>query len=235
MNTSVHRILLVDDHPITRQGIAALIARDPALQLAAEASTVEEALAALERAAFDLAILDVSLGVRSGMDCLREIRARRSALRVLMLSMHDEMLYAERALRSGAQGYLMKRDAPEEIAKAIHTVLRGEIYLGDRTQTRMAQHTGSPAKGRRSMGIDSLSNREMEVFRLIADGHSTAQIAQYLKLSIKTIECYREHLKTKLGLQDGRALLRYAVHWSKGGESAPQPGPAVAAEAAALS
>lgn len=234
MNADVNRILLVDDHPITRQGITALIARDPSLQVAAEASTVEEAMAALQKAAFDLTILDISLGVRSGMDFLREIRSQHPAMRVLMLSMHDEMLYAERALRSGAHGYLMKRDAPEEIAKAIRTVLGGEIYLGDRTQNRLAQYSGTGGKPRRTMGIDSLSNREMEVFRLIAEGHSTAQIAAYLKLSIKTIECYREHLKTKLGLQDGRALLRYAVHWSKVGEADPSP-PAEAHPAAVAS
>lgn len=219
---SARRILLVDDHPVTRQGIAALIAREPNLRVAAEASTVEEAAAALEKGEFDLAILDVSLGVRSGMDFLREVRALRPQMRVLMLSMHDEMLYAERALRSGAHGYLMKRDASEEVAKAIRTVLSGEIYLGERTQARITQHNG-PGKARRAMGIDSLSNREMEVFRLIAEGHSTAQIAQFLELSVKTIECYREHLKTKLGLQDGRALLRYAVHWSKAGEGVPPP------------
>jgi DNA-binding NarL/FixJ family response regulator len=208
-------IFLVDDHPVTRQGISALISRESHLAIAGESDSAPKALELIGRSRPDLAIIDISLKSMSGIELIKNIKAMAPDLPVLVLSMHDESLYAERALRAGAQGYVMKQEAGEKIIAAIHRVLEGEIYLSDAMREKMLHRIVKTKKEDTRFPIDKLSDREMEVFQLIGNGYSTRQIAARLNLSVKTIDSYREHLKLKLQLESGPDLLRYAIQWVK--------------------
>ena len=163
-----------------------------------------------------MVIVDVSLKQTSGLELIKDIKTRYPGMPVLTLSMHDESLYAERALRAGARGYIMKQQATEELITAIRKVLDGQIYVSDTVAAKMV---GKLVSGRPDVGasaIDRLSDRELEVFRLIGEGHGTRQIAEKLHLSVKTIETYRAHIKEKLNLADSAELLLYAIQWVKG-------------------
>lgn len=160
-------------------------------------------------------MVDVSLKTMSGIELMKNIKVLAPNLPVLFMSMHDESLYAERALRAGAQGYIMKQEASEKILTAIHRVLDGELYLSDRMKEKMLHRIVNKKKEDGGFSIDSLSDREMEVFQLIGNGFSTRQIAAKLNLSVKTIDSYREHLKLKLQLETGSDLVRYAIQWVK--------------------
>ncbi|QYM79821.1 response regulator transcription factor [Horticoccus luteus] len=208
-------VLLVDDHPVTRQGVAALINQERNLIVCGEADSAPRALELITKLSPDLAVVDISLKTMSGIELMKNIKVLAPNLPVLFMSMHDESLYAERALRAGAQGYIMKQEASERILTAIHRVLDGELYLSDRMKEKMLHRIVNKKKEDGGFSIDSLSDREMEVFQLIGNGFSTRQIASKLNLSVKTIDSYREHLKLKLQLETGSDLVRYAIQWVK--------------------
>ncbi|MCS6770675.1 MAG: response regulator transcription factor [Kiritimatiellae bacterium] len=212
--TAKKRILIVDDHPIVRQGIRALLEQQPDLVVCAEAESAGEALQALLKHKPDLVIVDISLKGHDGIELTKWVRAQDKRLPVLVLSMHDENLYAERALRAGAQGYLMKVEVGEKIVEAVRKVLAGEIYLNEKLgQSLLHEMTVRGAVSPEESPIRLLSDRELEVFRLIGQGHSTREIAQMLHLSVKTIETYRAHIKEKLGLSTAAQLVRSAIRW----------------------
>lgn len=210
---AIKRILIVDDHPVVRQGIKHLLEQEPDLRVCAEAESAGEALQALQKQKPDLAIVDISLKGTDGLELTKWIRAQDENLPILILSMHDESLYADRVLRAGAHGYLMKAEVADKITTAVRKVLKGEIYLSEKVgQTILHEVTGRSSATDESP-IRQLSDRELEVFRLIGQGHGTREIASLLHLSIKTIETYRAHIKDKLGLANATQLVRYAAQW----------------------
>ncbi len=212
-------VLIVDDHPVTRQGLAQLLDSEPDLTAAGQADNAAQALAALHRQPFDLVILDISLRGVSGIDLLKDLRIHWPKLPALVFSMHDETLYAERALRAGARGYVMKHEPPAQIVAAIHRVLAGHLHVSDTINGRMLRRllgsggtdTDTPTVGN---AVDLLSNRELEVFQLIGRGRGTREIATEMHVSVKTIETYRAHIKEKLRLKTAPELIRFAVNWT---------------------
>ncbi len=208
-----YRVLVVDDHPIVRQGLALLINREPDLQVCGEAEEGRSAMQAIETLRPDIVILDISLGGPDGLELLKQLRARDADLPVLILSMHDESIYAERVLRAGANGYIMKQEATEVVLTAIRRILDGQVYVPERVASKMlSQYVRGPAVRPRSP-LANLSDRELEVFRLIGEGSSTRQIAHTLQLSVKTVESYQAHIKEKLALRNARELQHHAIEW----------------------
>lgn len=215
-----NRVFVVDDHPIVRQGLALLINREADLMVCGDAEDAQAAMHAIATAKPDIMVVDISLNGPDGLDLLKEIRARYPELPVLILSMHDESVYAERALRAGAQGYIMKQEATDKVLIALRRILSREIYVSERIANRMLQrYIGSPTAGTAS-SIADLTDRELEVFRLIGEGHSTRQIAEELHISVKTVESYQAHIKEKLSLRSARELVQHAIQWSIGEKSA---------------
>ena len=216
--TAARHLLIVDDHPILRGGLVQLLAGEPDLSVTGQADNAAQALAALHARPFDLIILDISLRGVSGIDLLKDLRIHWPKLPVLVLSMHDETLYAERALRAGARGYVMKQEAPENILAAIRRVLAGHFYVSEAINARMLNKlldgaTAAASDNGRSHVIDRLSNRELEVFQFIGRGQGTREIASEMHVSVKTIETYRAHIKEKLQLKTAPELMRFAVNW----------------------
>lgn len=208
------RVFVVDDHPIVRQGLSQLINREPDLTVCGEAEDARTALDRIAPSEADILIVDVSLEGPDGIELLKTIRSRDSKLPVLMLSMHDESLYAERALRAGANGYIMKQEATEKVLVAIRRILQGDVYLSDRLTTTMLQQYVRGGAATKSSPLLNLTDRELEVFRLIGEGHGTRQIADELHLSVKTIESYQAHIKEKLALRNARELVQHAIEWT---------------------
>lgn len=232
-------ILVVDDHPLVRKGVRALLAQEPDLVVAYEASNRQETLDVLRRAKPDLVIMDISLEGSDGIEITKAIRGEFGNIPVLMVSMHDETLYAERALRAGANGYIMKDELADNIVKAIRQVLDGKIYVSDNVRQKVLRDLTDHRAPVAASPIERLSDRELEVFRRIGEGLGTRQIAEQLHLSIKTIETYRAHIKEKLALKTAAELTRAAVSWvenelrsgsalPRGGSSTPAPAPAPA-------
>jgi len=210
------RVLVVDDHPIVRQGLSQLINQEPDLMVCGQAEDARTALEAIDPSQPDILIVDVSLDGPDGIELLKTVRAKDARLPVLILSMHDESLYAERALRAGANGYIMKQEATERVLVAIRQILGGEVYVSERMAKKMVQQfIGGSGVSKRSI-IDELTDRELEVFRLIGQGHGTRQIAEELHLSVKTVESYYAHIKEKLSLKNARELVQHAVQWVTG-------------------
>lgn len=213
---SKRKVLIVDDHPILRKGLTLLINQEPDLIVCAEAEHAQMALDVIDNVSPDMAIVDISLPGIDGIELIKMLRLRHKDLPVLVVSMHDEALYAERSLRAGARGYIMKQEALEKVLVAIRKVLDGEIFVSERVTTKMLEKFVSTEGIRETTSpIDLLSNRELTVFRLIGQGHKTRQIAEKLHLSIKTVESYRAHIKDKLKLTDGTDLLKYAIQWTQ--------------------
>jgi DNA-binding NarL/FixJ family response regulator len=208
------RVLLVDDHPIVRQGLALLIDRERDLSVCGEADGAHTGLRAVETLRPDIVVLDISLSGPDGLDVLKEIRMKSGSLPVLILSMHDEAIYAERALRAGANGYIMKQEATEKVLVAIRRILQGDVYLSERLTSTMLQQFVHGNAVTKSSPILSLTDRELEIFRLIGEGHSTRKIAEELHLSVKTIESHQAHIKEKLALRNARELVQHAVEWT---------------------
>jgi DNA-binding NarL/FixJ family response regulator len=207
------KIVIVDDHPIVRQGLAELINHEGDLVVCGQAEDAHDAMQAIRSLKPDIVVVDISLKESSGMELIKDINVQYPNLAVLALSMHDESLYAERALRAGAKGYIMKAEATEKVIGAIRKILSGDIYLSDVMAAKLLHKL---VGGRTEVGAsatDCLSDRELEVFRLIGQGYGTRQIAEKLHLSIKTIETYRAHIKEKLNLTDAAELLHYAIRW----------------------
>ena len=205
------RILIVDDHPLVRTGFAQLIGDTHDLEVCGEAGNMADALDLATELKPDLAIIDLSLAGGSGLDLIEHIKARDSEIRMLVASMHDEALYAERVLAAGARGYVNKQEAQDKIILAIRQVLDGKVYLSDRMTERMIAGMVDGKSEKRD--IESLSNRELQVFELIGQGISTSKMAEHLNLSVKTIETHQAHIKKKLGLSSAHELTHRAVRW----------------------
>jgi len=208
------RIFIVDDHPIVREGLSLMMNREPDLMVCGEAEEATGALQAIVAANPDFLIVDISLSGPDGLDLLKSIRARYPSLPVLILSMHDETIYAERALRAGANGYIMKQEATERVLVAVRQILTQKVYVSDRIANRMLQQYIRGSVSERQSPIAELSDRELEVFRLIGEGHSTRMIAEELHLSVKTVESYQAHIKEKLSLRSSRELMQRAIQWN---------------------
>jgi DNA-binding NarL/FixJ family response regulator len=207
------RILLVDDHPFMRAGLAQLIDRQADLMACGEAGNPVEAFQMLAAAKPDLVLSDLTMPGRSGLEFIKDLLAANAGLAVLVVSMHDEVVYAERALRAGARGYIMKEAGGENLLAAIRQILRGEVYVSPRLSARILEGmTGAKPRGS-SSPIEQLTDREFEVFQLIGQGKSTRDIAEQLHLSPKTVDVHRSHIKEKLELKDVTALVRHAVRW----------------------
>jgi len=208
-----HGVLVVDDHPLFRKGVVQLLNDEPDIEVRAQAGTSSEALSAVRRNDVDLAVIDISLeGGPDGIELTKSIRAERPRLPVLILSMHDETLYAERALRAGARGYVMKREALDQFITAVRTVLRGEIFISPSMSNRMVYDHIHGTSDSRSP-VDRLSDRELEILQLIGKGQDVHDIARGLRLSEKTVEAHRAHIKEKLDLANAREVVRFATNW----------------------
>lgn len=206
-----HKVLIVDDHPILREGLAQLIDQQSDLTICGQFEDAAHAFEAVGALKPDLALVDISLKGSSGVELLKNIKANHPKMLVLILSMHDESLYAERVLRAGASGYIMKQEATEKVLEAIRKVLAGEIYLSEKMSTKlMHQLIGGKANATGSL-MERLSDRELEVFGLIGQGRGTRQIAEQLHLSVKTIESHRAHIKEKLNLKNATELVHRAI------------------------
>jgi DNA-binding NarL/FixJ family response regulator len=207
------QIVIVDDHPIVRQGLAEMINQEPDLAVCGTAEDVHRGLDTIERLKPDLVIVDVSLKGSNGIELLKNIKIRFPRMLVLVLSMHDESLYAVRALRAGAAGYIMKQEATDRVLTAVRRVLTGEIYLSEKMERKMMHQLVGGRSARTGSPIEDLSDRELEVFGLIGQGHGTRQIAEELHLSIKTVESHRAHIKEKLNLRNATELVQHAIQW----------------------
>jgi len=207
------RVLIVDDHPFMRRGLAQTINDQPGLEVCGEAGNVADALRITETCHPHLAVVDISLGEESGIELVQMIRAKWPDVKVLVSSMHDETLFAERALRAGALGYVNKGEPPNVFIAALQRVSSGQIYLSERMTNRTLHQVLADKDEINRSPIETLSNREIEVFEMIGKGMATKQIAAKLKLSPKTIETYREHIKQKLKLKNSTELTRNAVQW----------------------
>jgi DNA-binding NarL/FixJ family response regulator len=206
-------ILLVEDHPIVRQGLEQMINHEPDLRVCGTAENAERALEQLQTSRPDLLLLDISLQGDSGLDILKQARQQHSDLRVLILSMHDERLYAMRALGAGAAGYVMKQEATESVLTAIRRVLNGDVYLSAQMEKKSMQQFLGRRAASKGTPLEDLSKRELQVFELIGQGQRTRQIAEALHVSVKTIESHRQHIKEKLRLADGQELVQHAIQW----------------------
>lgn len=214
------RILVVDDHPIMRFGLAQLVRAEADMELCGEAGTAAEAMAHCEKDCPDLVMLDVALPDKNGLELIKDLRAIRRNLLIMVVSMHDEKVYAERALRAGARAYVMKEEAPGNLIRAARKVLDGGIFVSEQIAARIVEsfagtsaHSVSP--------IERLTDRELEVFRLIGEGKASREIAAQLHISIRTIDAHRAHIKEKLALKDGTELVHYAIRWVETGEFVP--------------
>jgi DNA-binding NarL/FixJ family response regulator len=204
-------VFIVDDHPLLRQGLALLVNREGDLAVCGEAEEAQIAMREIAAKKPDILIADISLNGPDGLDLLKNVRMLYPSLPVLILSMHDESIYAERALRARANGYIMKQEATEKVLVAVRRILGGDIYLSDRMANKLLHQYISGIPTDVNSRLSSLSDRELEVFRLIGEGRSTRQIAEKLHLSVKTVETYQAHIKDKLSLQSGRELVQHAI------------------------
>ncbi len=207
-----YRVLLVDDHPLVRRGVAEVIARENDLEVCGEAADVAEAMRELDQTHPDVVLVDLSLRTGHGIELIEKIKAHDPHIKTLVSSMHDETLFAERVLHAGAMGYITKQESPEALLDAIRQVLRGEVYLSPRMTSRLLRRVASGGPPRQDP-IQGLSNRELEVYEMIGQGLTIQQIATRLHLSPKTVETHREKIKQKLNLKSSTELNRRAVQW----------------------
>jgi DNA-binding NarL/FixJ family response regulator len=213
------KVLIVDDHPIMRQGLAQLINNEPDLCVCCEASTAGQALEVVANGSPDLVLADLSLPDKNGLELIKDISALRPDLPVLVLSMHDEAIYAERALRAGARGYLMKQEGAAKVLAAIRRVLAGQVSVSDAMSAKILDLFSGRRPARESSLVERLTDREFEVFELLGQGKGSREIADHLHLSIKTVEVHRANIKHKLGIKTAPELIRQAVRWVEGRDS----------------
>lgn len=207
------RIFLVDDHPLMRQGVAQLINTQPDMEVCGEAEDASSALKGIAATMPDAAIVDISLRGANGIELIKNLRSLYKFLPILVLSMHDEGVYAQRVLRAGALGYVMKQDAAEKVVIALRRIMSGEIYVNEQVGSQML-HQALTGRGKPSASpIDRLSDRELEVIEAIGQGKPTRQIAKDLNVSVKTIESHRAHIKDKIGLKNASELVKFSVQW----------------------
>jgi DNA-binding NarL/FixJ family response regulator len=207
------RVLIVDDHPLVREGLANLINAQHDLMVCGEAEGSTQAITRIRKAQPDVALIDISLKNESGLELVKDLRSQFPQVALIVLSMHDEALYAERALRAGARGYVMKREASKNVLASIRRVLEGGVYVSGRVASRMALRLGSPGEAASSSPVERLSDRELEIFRLLGQGRTTSQIASDLNLSLKTVQAYCARAKEKFGVTSLTELLRAALRW----------------------
>jgi DNA-binding NarL/FixJ family response regulator len=215
----VRRVLIVDDHPIVRQGLRRIMENEEDVLVCGEAETSRDARAAIKELNPDVMIADISLKQSDGVELVRDVRAHYPQLPILVLSMHDEAIYAERILSAGANGYIMKQAASEQFLIALRRVLEGGIYVSEAIGNNMIQRFAAGGSHVSANPIDRLSNRELQILHMIGKGMSTRETAESLNLSIKTVESHRQRIKRKLNLNTGTQLVQYAVNWFAGRES----------------
>ena len=219
MNTEASQkfaVILVEDHPMFREQLTQLINKEPGMSVCGEADNIHDALQLIESKGADIAIVDLTLKGSSGLELIKNVKAKELEIPVLVLSMHDEALYAERVLKAGARGYITKNEASKEVMTAIHAVLRGEIYLPARIASRILE---SVSVGRKNNGgISQLTDRELEVFELIGHGRSTREISNCLHLGMSTVDTYRARIKAKLNLENSSQLHHEAIRWVSEGQ-----------------
>ncbi|MDH5203223.1 MAG: response regulator transcription factor [Nitrospirota bacterium] len=215
--TKITKILIVDDHPIFRKGLTQLINQETNFTVCGEAEDTHKALEAISEQKPDLIIVDISLKGIDGIELIKKIKLKYSNLSVLVVSMHDESFFAERALRAGARGYIMKQEAVEKMMEAICKVLNGEIYVSEKIGSKLLEKFIDGKPDKMYSPLEALSDRELEVFQLIGQGLETRQVAKELHVSIKTVESYRAHIKEKLKIKTSTELLRYAIRWIESG------------------
>ena len=209
------RILLIDDHRMMREGLRQLISHEPDLRVCCEAADARQALACIAKGKPDLALLDISLPDKNGLELLKDIRALDPRLPVLVVSMHDENLYAERVLRAGGRGYIMKHEGGEKLMQAMRHVLAGQAYVSGPMSSRILDNLTGHRRAAARSSVEKLTDREFEVFRLIGQGNGTRQIAEKLRVSVKTVEVHRLNIKRKLVLKTATQLIRAAVRWAE--------------------
>ena len=207
------RIFLVDDHPLVREGLTNLINEQNDLVVCGEAEDSARAITGITKTRPDVALVDISLKNESGLELVKNLESQFPLVALIVLSMHDEALYAERALRAGARGYVMKRESTKSVLASIRRVLEGGVYVSERVVNSMARRFSSASKGAESSPVERLSDRELEIFRLLGQGRTTAQIAEDLHLSLKTVQAYCARAKEKFGVSSLGELLRAAIRW----------------------
>jgi DNA-binding NarL/FixJ family response regulator len=207
------KILVVDDHPMTRAGVVQLVDKQADLRVCGEAGDAKSALSEITKSRPDLVLTDVTMPGRSGVEFIKDVQALHAGLPMLVVSMHDEAIYAERMLRAGARGYIMKEAGGEKLLAAIRQVLDGKVYLSEQLSARILENLSGRKPRNSNSPIEKLSDREFEIFQLIGQGKTTAEIAKNLHLSTKTVDVHRAHIKEKLGLHDMPSLIRHAVRW----------------------
>ena len=210
-----HRIFLVDDHPLVREGLTNLINRQDDLMVCGEAEDSARAIAGIAKTQPDVAIIDISLKNESGLELVKNLGNQFPLVALIVLSMHDEALYAERALRAGARGYVMKRETTKSVHTAIRRVLKGSVYVSERVVNGMTRKFGLLHKRPASSPIEQLSDRELEIFRLLGHGRTTSQIASDLHLSLKTVQAYCARAKEKFGVNSFGELIHRAIRWEE--------------------
>jgi DNA-binding NarL/FixJ family response regulator len=207
------RVLIVDDHPVVRKGLRNLLDSEAGLAVCGEADDMTEALRLVESEKPDLVLIDISLKSGSGIELIKQIKARNAKTKMLVSSMHDELLYAQRCLSAGAMGYIMKMEDAEEMIQAVHCVLGGKVYLSGRMTDRLLNSIAGRGKDPTHSPVSVLTDRELEVFEMIGEGMTTSQTAERLHLSTKTVDAHRENIKRKLSLASGNELVRRAMQW----------------------
>ena len=207
------KVFIVDDHPMMRQGLAQLINNEPDLEACGEAENAQQALALIAQNRPDLVLVDISLPDKHGLELIKDMQVLHAGLAVLVVSMHDEALYAERVLRAGGRGYIMKQEGGKKMMLAIRTVLSGQIYVSETMSAKILEIFSGRRSETNRTPIEKLTDREFEVFQLIGQGKGTRQVAEALHLSVKTVEVHRLHIKEKLSMDDAPTLVRYAVRW----------------------
>jgi DNA-binding NarL/FixJ family response regulator len=212
----MHRILIVDDHPLMRKGLALTLSAEPDLEVVGQAADAEEALSVFDKLKPDFVLIDISLPGMSGLELLKHLLALNPDLLTLVVSRHDEALYAERSVRAGAKGYVMKLEAGDDIVQAVRHVLRGGIYMSEELKDRLLFGAAVGRKAPLQSPLEVLSDRELEVFEMTGRGLPTREIAERLHLSVKTVESYRARIKQKLNIETGTELLQQAVQWVEG-------------------
>jgi DNA-binding NarL/FixJ family response regulator len=212
---SKKRILIVDDHPMMRQGLAQLVGAEPDLIVCGEVDSAESALDAVGKSKPDLVLADISLPGKNGLELIKDFQAVQPGLPVLVISMHDESLYAERVLRAGGRGYIMKQEGGRKLMLALRQVLAGKIYVSEKISADILENFSGHHAGTQSSPVEKLTDREFEVFQHLGQGRGTRDIAEKLHLSVKTVEVHRANIKAKLKLKSAPELIRFAVRWSE--------------------
>jgi DNA-binding NarL/FixJ family response regulator len=215
------QVLIVDDHPMMRTGLAQLIDNERDLKVCAEADSAAHAMSIAVGQKLDLVLLDISLPDRNGLELIKDIRALKPELPILVISMHDELLYAERVLRAGGRGYIMKQEGGRKLLEAIRQVLNGQVYVSEKISTSILENLSGGHTEGAAFPVQQLSDREFEVFQLIGQGENTRQIAAHLNLSVKTVEVHRLNIKKKLKLKTATDLVHHAVRWMETEKAGP--------------